>query len=250
MVSVKELFNYYQSEGASKHQFRTELEHPFHRKRYKLLRNLINAYATGTVLDIGCAEGWLTLWSLGRADFAIGIDLSTPKIKRAIREAKDPKTAFIIASFDNLPFKKEAFNTIIWSEGPEHAVNPEKVLEEIFSLLKDEGVLITSTMGLHPPLLYKILRQLMGQWKTEVDDWLKWGHVSTFSRKSFLKLMSKHFVIVINLYLGPLIILPIRRLQKLFDIFLQKLTKRYVGSPWPGFGCILVVARKSEITKA
>jgi len=149
----------------SKHQFRTELAHPFHRKRYAIMRRLMNGYAKGTLLDIGCAEGWLTLWSLDYVDAAVGIDLSLPKVKDATREARDRRTEFIAASFDSLPFRERAFDTIVWSEGPEHATDPEYVLRDVATLLKDGGVFLTSTMGLYPPQWYRLLRRAVGQWK-------------------------------------------------------------------------------------
>jgi len=245
-MTSKELFEYYQSEGMSKHQFKTELEHPFHRKRYAITRGVMDTYAKGTLLDIGCAEGYLARWSLNYADFAVGVDLSAPKVKRAMQEVRDHRIEFLIASFDSLPFRKETFGTVIWSEGPEHAVNPEDVFREIAVLLKNNGSLITSTMGLEPPVWYRFLRRVLGEWKKEVEEWQRWGHVTTFTRESLLRLISQHFTVETNFSLRPLILFPIRRIQKFFDSFVQKLTGRYVGSAWPGFGCMVIVARKSD----
>jgi 2-polyprenyl-3-methyl-5-hydroxy-6-metoxy-1,4-benzoquinol methylase len=153
MISLKELFEHYRLEGHEKHQFKTEIMHPFHRIRYAITRQLIHKYVKGLVLDIGCAEGWFALWMPHGAEY-VGIDISAPKIKRAIREVKEKiKIAeFIVCSFDNLPFREETFDTIIWTEGPEHAINPEHVFRELKGLLRDNGTIIVSTMGLTPLL--------------------------------------------------------------------------------------------------
>lgn len=246
MMTSKELYGYYQSEGISKHQFQTEHEHPFHKKRYTAIRKLMCNYAKGILLDIGCAEGWLTLWSLDHVDTAVGIDLSLPKLKRAVREARKSRTDFILASFDRLPFRKETFDTVIWSEGPEHAENPEYVFSEVAVLLRDDGVFLISTMGLHPPPGYRFLRRVMGQWKKEVQEWRRWGHVSTFTGEQLLKLISEQLEVETNMLLRSFILVPIRRVQNFLDSLVQRFTGKHVGSAWPGFGCMIVVARKRK----
>ncbi|MEM3680052.1 MAG: methyltransferase domain-containing protein [Metallosphaera sp.] len=124
--------------------------------RYAVIRQLLHEYAEGIMLDIGCAEGWFSFWTPNSVKYYIGIDISIPKIKRAKQEVRIPKAEFIVASFDSFPFRRKIFDTIVWSEGPEHATGPEHIFREIEFLLKDNGVLIVSTMGLHPPSWYKV----------------------------------------------------------------------------------------------
>jgi len=246
MISLKELFEHYQLEGLEKHQFKTEITHPFHRMRYIYLQQLIHKHAKGLVLDVGCAEGWFALWMPYHVEY-VGIDISVPKIKRAIYEVKRKgKIAeFIVCSFDNLPFKEEVFNTIIWSEGPEHAINPERIFREFKKLLKDSGIIIISTMGLDPPSWYKFLRQMLRQWEKDRLEEIKWGHVSTFTKSSLQLLITKYFKLKEVVEIRPLFLIPIRKLQNLFEHLVLKLTGRYVGSAWPGFGCIFIVESKS-----
>jgi len=199
------------------------------------------------VLDIGCAEGWFALWMPHHTEY-VGIDLSAPRIKRAIQETKRKiKIAeFIVCSFDNLPFKEETFDSIIWSEGPEHAIDPEHVFRELKGLLRDNGTIIVSTMGLAPPSWYKILRQALRLWENDKLEQIRWGHVSTFTKSSIKLLVTKYFKLDEVLELRPLLLIPIRKLQYLFEHFVQRVTGRYIGSAWPGFGCVFIVASKSD----
>jgi len=247
MISLKELFEHYRLEGREKHQFKTEIKHPFHKIRYAITRQLINNYAKGLVLDIGCAEGWFALWMLHGAEY-VGIDISATKIKRAIREVKEKINIaeFIVCSFDDLPFREEAFDTIIWTEGPEHAINPEHVFRELKKLLRDRGTIIVSTMGLDPPSWYKFLRRMLKMQEKDELEQIKWGHVSTFTKAFLQSLITKYFKLERTVELRPLLLIPVRKLQYLFDIFVERLTGRYIGSAWPGFGCIFIVASKSS----
>jgi len=256
-MSSRMLFEHYQIEGIKKHQFKTEIKHPFHRKRYAVLIYLLKSVlgkGEGLMLDIGCAEGYLMHWLHNYVKMAVGIDISIPKIKRAIKEVKDPNVNFIVASFDNLPFRPNSFDTILWSEGPEHATEPEIVLNQLACLLRRNGILITSTMGLKPPLYYRLFRQLIGVYDKEIQDWEKWGHITIFTPESFRKLISKFFKIEEVIFLRPPFVFPILKIQHLLDNIMCKITRNYIGSAWPGFGCIIIVARakcqdKSVVSK-
>jgi len=191
------------------------------------------------MLDIGCAEGWLTHWCSKYVEKAVGIEMSIPKVKRAIREVKDPNTDFVVASFEYLPFRSNLFDIIIWSEGPEHATKPEIVLNRLAHLLKENGVLISSTMGIEPPFYYKVIRRLIGAYNKDLLEWKKWRHVTVFTVSKFKKLISKFFTIEREVFLRPLLLIPIVRIQSLFESVAYKVLKRYVGSAWPGFGALL-----------
>lgn len=205
---------------------------------------LLGHFGAGTMLDIGCAEGWFTKWAISKIDTIVGVDISIPRIKKANREARSNSIHFVVATFDKLPFKEGAFETVMWSEGPEHSAAPKIALNEVSYVTKNLGVAIFSTMGLWPPLYYRELRKLLGAWGKEMSEWEKWGHYSIFTKKSFIELLSSHFEVVSSKFIRPPMLFPVIRLQVVFDGLIYKLTGRFFGSGWPGFGCLLVVGRK------
>ncbi|MCW3982385.1 MAG: class I SAM-dependent methyltransferase [Candidatus Bathyarchaeota archaeon] len=241
---AKQSFDFYQKDGLVKHQFKSECSHPFHRQRYAVLVQILGRFGEGTMLDIGCAEGWFTKWAVSKMDTVVGVDISVPRIRKANCEAKGNSAHFVVATFDKLPFKEGVFETVIWSEGPEHSVAPKIALNEVSFVTKNSGIAIFTTMGLWPPLYYQELRKLFGAWSTEVSEWEKWGHYSIFTKKSFIDLLSSHFEVITSKFIRPPIVLPLISLQVVFDQLTYKLTGRFFGSGWPGFGCVFVVGRK------
>jgi len=244
---TKNLFDYYQQEGRSKHQIKTDFEHPFHRKRYAIIQELIKENKSGMLLDVGCAEGWICRWALQHVDSSVGIDISLPKLKRAKKEGKenrkDSRLDFILASFDYLPFRKGTFHVVVWSEGPEHALDPGPVFRCILEVLTSGGRVIITTMGLKPPRYYIFLRRLLGLWEQEIQDWRRWGHFSIFSPESLPKMLSRYFKVERELVIKPVFISPIKGFQLLTDKALGYLTDQ-PPSAWPGFGCLIVTAKR------
>ncbi|MCD6451557.1 MAG: methyltransferase domain-containing protein [Acidobacteria bacterium] len=110
-----------------------------HLTRYRFL----NRFFTGkeTVLDAGCGAG-------------LGVEIISEKVKRVFAldraypsfiEKKDEKINFIGGDLFHLPFKEKIFDAIILLEVIEHLSKPEKVMEELLPLLKDDGFLAIST---------------------------------------------------------------------------------------------------------
>ena len=96
----KKIFDYYRKEGETgHHQKRMHLDRR-HRKRGIWIKNFLTEILDDKnfCLDVGCAEGWYTKWMSKKTNFVAGIDLSLPKLRRAIKESDSPKTSYIQAS--------------------------------------------------------------------------------------------------------------------------------------------------------
>jgi len=51
----------------------------------------------------------------------------------------------MIADVHNIPFKNMSFDTVLATEILEHCINPQKAIEEMYRLLKKNGILVLST---------------------------------------------------------------------------------------------------------
>jgi ubiquinone/menaquinone biosynthesis C-methylase UbiE len=142
--SIKqEYFNFYLKEGMSFHHqaaLYKDFGHLFIMKTVKTYLSSL-CLENAICLDIGCAEGYYTSWMVKKSEFAIGIDISLPKLKRT---AKNPKTSFILADWDYLPFRNSIFNICLFIEGPEHCLNPYQTLKEINRVMASNAFLIIS----------------------------------------------------------------------------------------------------------
>ncbi len=101
-------------------------------------------------LDIGCgATGYTVIEAAKRGWLAFGMDISLEAMRRARGLAKkmkvEERTAFLVCSAENLPFRKNEFDYISAISLFEHLDNDRKVAEEIGSVLKKKGILYICT---------------------------------------------------------------------------------------------------------
>jgi hypothetical protein len=79
-------------------------------------------------------------------------------------------------------------------------------------------------MGLDPLLGTKFLQRVLKMQEKDELEQIKWGHVSTFTKASLQSLITKYFKLKRTVELCPSLLIPVRRLQYLFDIFVERLT--------------------------
>ena len=111
----------------------------------------------GRVLDIGCSQGVASVLLAERGEKVVGVDNEMPAIEFAerVREKLDPEAQarleFVEADAERLPFEPKSFDHAICSEVLEHVDDPERVVEEIFRVLRPGGTLVaTVPFGVMP----------------------------------------------------------------------------------------------------
>jgi len=118
---------------------RTAIEH-LH--RYALAVNLVKGK---NVLDIACGEGYGSFLLSKFATHVTGIDISNEVIQHAINEYKKSNIEFITGSACEIPVLDKSFDVIVSFETIEHLLDHEKMISEMFRVLKDDGVILIST---------------------------------------------------------------------------------------------------------
>ncbi|MEE8471077.1 MAG: class I SAM-dependent methyltransferase [Dehalococcoidia bacterium] len=100
------------------------------------------------ILDIGCADGRLSLVSkeaLG-AEEIYGLDVSTECLQEAGK--RGVKTFKVDVSRDKFPLETGSFDVVIASEILEHCILPANLLKEAYRVLRPGGYLVLSTPNL------------------------------------------------------------------------------------------------------
>jgi len=110
-----------------------------HKKRIGMVR----PYLKGDILDIGCGSADLTKF-LNENQHYCGVELNENLIKELKR--KYPKYQFYCKNVDKdeLDIHRK-FDTITMIAVVEHLKNPENILQQCYTLLKDNGGLIITT---------------------------------------------------------------------------------------------------------
>ncbi len=98
------------------------------------------------ILDLGCGEGSGTFMlkkNIGNESKVYGIDINKKNISRANKQY-GKKCKFVVATGENLPFKKNFFDEVHAREVLEHVANLPKTLSEINRVLKKGGLLVAT----------------------------------------------------------------------------------------------------------
>jgi len=98
------------------------------------------------VLDIGCGAGGKTIFYASQGVKNItGVEILEKYRDEAVQLAKkynmSDKFSFVCADASKTPFNDETFDTIIMNDAMEHVDEPEKVLDECYRILKNDGKL-------------------------------------------------------------------------------------------------------------
>ena len=144
---------------------------------FKPIVKYIKKIETGKVLDVGCAYGFM-LKRFPDSFQKFGIDVS----KYAISVAKkrlSSATLKIRSAEEKLPFEEDFFDMILFNDVLEHLENPKIALENIYKVLKKDGILYITTPNLN------IVRKKIFRYADEKEH-----HISLFSDSSLTSLLN------------------------------------------------------------
>jgi 2-polyprenyl-3-methyl-5-hydroxy-6-metoxy-1,4-benzoquinol methylase len=122
---------------------------PSHRVRIDESARLVEKYARGYVLDLGCAEGYFCgLSKIAGATRVLGIDVSPDKIARA-RECS-PTCDFKVGDLTDLNLPIEPADVVLCFEVIQHLADYREGLSRLNMSTKKHGRLILSIPNLSP----------------------------------------------------------------------------------------------------
>jgi 2-polyprenyl-3-methyl-5-hydroxy-6-metoxy-1,4-benzoquinol methylase len=143
--------------------------------------------APASVLDVGCGEGVLThQWAQALGEKRIvGIDLDDEKLKAEWETRRRPNLEYRTLPAENLPFADREFDLACAIEVLEHVPDPEHTVAEMARVAS--GHLLVSVP--REPL-WRMLNMARGAYLRELGNTP--GHVNHWSKRSFVRLLSRH----------------------------------------------------------
>ena len=110
-------------------------------KMYELIRPIVK---NKTVLELATGTGLIAKHIVNAAHIE-ATDASAEMIAEAKRDKRSAKLHFSVQDMFRLPYADKSFNVVIVSNALHIVPQPEKALQEIKRVLKDDGVLIAPT---------------------------------------------------------------------------------------------------------
>jgi len=162
------------------------------REPYELLETVgsLLKHSSGNLLDVGSGNGDVIMISQERYKSVYGCDIS----ENACKIARKRGLSVLCADFNNgfLPYKDNSIKHITCIEVIEHIFDPQKLLEELFRLLKRGGRLILTTSNFR---YFRHIEKLAfkGSFPHTTKDTFVWGggHLHYFTSKD-LKILLKN----------------------------------------------------------
>ena len=111
-------------------------------KMYGLIRPVAKAK---TVLEVATGTGLIAKGIVDAAAHIEATDASAKMILEAERDNQSAKLHFSVQDMFHLPYAQKSFEVVIASNALHIVPHPEKALQEIRRVLKDDGVLIAPT---------------------------------------------------------------------------------------------------------
>ncbi len=159
----------------------------------RTLDELLTAADPGSLLDVGCGEGvlvhsWATRLGEGRI---VGIDLEEPSIQAGWEQRKAPNLEYRVMRagradrVENLPFADGEFDVVSAIEVLEHVPDPEHTLAEM-ARCGQRHLLVS--VPREP--LWRMLNMARGAYWPQLGNTP--GHLNHWSKRSFVRLLSRH----------------------------------------------------------
>jgi ubiquinone/menaquinone biosynthesis C-methylase UbiE len=138
------------------------------------------------LLDLGCGTGWAVRYAASLVNNQggfYGIDISPKMIEKAKSNSSDCKNVYFYQeNAEQLHFDNDFFDFIICSNSFHHYFSPDKVLSEVYRVLKSKGriyILDTTADGL--------IVRTVGKIRKKKDP----THVKLYSSREYKELFTK-----------------------------------------------------------
>jgi ubiquinone/menaquinone biosynthesis C-methylase UbiE len=161
------------------------------RLMYKKVALKIEKFKNESILDLGCGKGLFLEIIKDYKSKLYGADISPEMIKYA-QERVGNYVELKVADSENLPWGDNTFDIIVCILSFHHYSNPEKSLEEMKRVLKNNGHINIAELYLPEPLRYLTNLYMRSKFN-------RTGDVKVYSKNEWLKMLTNIGIININI---------------------------------------------------
>ena len=155
------------------------------RNLYPALLKKLSGLEFHTVLDLGCGTGAVmqSILQISPDKKVYGIDISENMLQKAKKKLKD-EASLALGDSEHLPYANEMFDVVYCNDSFHHYPSPEKVIAEVYRVLKPTRTFIISDCW--QPFFSWVIMNAFMRFSNE-------GDVKMYSKHEICSLLDLHF---------------------------------------------------------
>jgi ubiquinone/menaquinone biosynthesis C-methylase UbiE len=152
-----------------------------HRRLEVIFKELLTENVSGkTLLDAGSGTGWFSREAALRGAKVVSLDVGENILAQV---AKKCDTQRIVGSVLNIPFEDDYFDFAICTEVIEHTAHPKEAVQEIYRVLKKNGILILTVPNKIWHFAIAIANKLKLRPYEGYENWVGWFELQRWLRE-------------------------------------------------------------------
>ena len=167
------------------------LQRFWHRNKLWVLDQIVPVEKNHVVVDVGCGSGNLALHSAEKCKLAVGLDPTESAVQFCNSINPGPRSVFIPALGEALPFASESVDVVLFVEVIEHLDEPMKIIAEISRILKKGGLAFVTTPNYAFPSFWPPMEWLADRSRMVAKMGGGEQHVQKFSPSTLAGLFQK-----------------------------------------------------------
>lgn len=113
----------------------------------KLIDELLEPAPGEKILDAGCGTGIFTLDFLAAGTQVVGLDISRPMLRYAVKKAASYLFFTVQGDMLHLPFKDDSFDKTVSITALEFIADAQSAVDELFRVTKPGGCVVVATLN-------------------------------------------------------------------------------------------------------
>jgi ubiquinone/menaquinone biosynthesis C-methylase UbiE len=127
--------------------FNTPIGRLVRRVEAEVVVDLLSTGPGECLLDAGCGTGVFTTDFMAAGASAVGLDISFPMLKAAIKKAPQSAFSAILGDMDKLPFRGNSFTKTVSITALEFIEHAGNAIDELFRVTRPGGYVLVATLN-------------------------------------------------------------------------------------------------------